>query len=100
MDACEEVSGSFFVARCDASKVLDVIEETLDQIVFSVECEVALALDFAMGLGRDHDSDAAPFEALDKTVGVIPFVGKQRAGLQVFRERFGLGDVVDLAFGQ
>jgi hypothetical protein len=81
MDACEEVSGSFFVARCDASKLLDVIEETLDQIAFSVEREVAFALNFAIGLGRDHDGDAAPFQALDETVGVIAFVGKQRAWL-------------------
>ena len=40
------------------------------------------------------------FETVDETVGVITLVGEQRARLQVFRERFGLGDVVDLAFGQ
>jgi len=52
MDSGEEVAGGFFIARCDASELFESIEETLDEIAFGVEGEVALAADLAVGLGR------------------------------------------------
>lgn len=45
MKTCEEISGGLLVARCDGSKMLDGIEETLDDVAFAVEREVAGALD-------------------------------------------------------
>ena len=46
MNACEEVSGGFFVACCDAPKVFDVIEEAFDEI--------------ALGIKRDSRSRVEP----------------------------------------
>lgn len=48
MDASKEVSGGFFVAGCYTSKLLNDIEEPLDQITFRVEGEIAMALDLAV----------------------------------------------------
>ena len=48
MDTCEEVSGGFFVARCNTPEVFDVIEEALDEITFGIERIVAFALNLAV----------------------------------------------------
>ena len=48
MNACEEVSGSFLVARCDTPEVLDVIEEALDEIALCIECVIAVARNLAV----------------------------------------------------
>jgi len=46
MKAGEEISGGLLVARCDCSKMLDRVEEALDDVAFAVEREVAIAFDF------------------------------------------------------
>ena len=48
MNASEEVSGGFFVARCNASEVFDCVEEALDEIAFGIECKVAFTFDLAV----------------------------------------------------
>lgn len=48
MKACEKVLRGLLVARCDGSKMLDYVEETLDEVAFTVEREVAIALDAAI----------------------------------------------------
>ena len=48
MNACEEVSGGFFIARCNASEVFDVIEEALDKIALCIERKVAFTFDLAI----------------------------------------------------
>ena len=93
----EEIAGGFLVARCDASELFDVIEEAFDQIAFGIECEVACALNFAVGLRRNHHGDGALFKAGDQAACVIALVAKKRAGLDLRGQGFGFGDVVDLA---
>jgi len=46
MKAGQEILRSLLVARCDCSKMLDHIEETLDDVAFAVEREVAITFDF------------------------------------------------------
>ena len=43
MDTGEEIPRGFLVARGDGSKVLDDVEETLDEMALAVEREVAIA---------------------------------------------------------
>ena len=43
MDAGEEISGEFVIARGDGAKVLEFIEEARDQVAFAVEREVAIS---------------------------------------------------------
>jgi len=100
MDACEEISSGFFVARGDGSELLESIEETFDEIAFGVEREVAWAADPAVGLGRDHRRDAAHAQGFDEAVGVVTLVGDKGLRLDFGEQRFGLGDVVDLSPGQ
>ena len=98
MQAGEEIARGFFVAGCDASELFDELKETLDEVAFGVEGEVAIARDLAIRFWRDDRLDGAHFEALNKAVGVVAFVAEEGFGLHFSRE--GLGDVVDLAAGE
>ncbi len=100
MDSGEEVAGGFFIARCDASELFESIEETLDEIAFGVEGEVALAADLAVGLGRDHRLDAAHNQGSNEAVGVVTLVSDDGLRLDLGEERFGLRDIVNLTAGQ
>jgi hypothetical protein len=45
------------VARGDDPEILQLIEETFDEVSLTVEDEVSLALDDAVGLGRNERCD-------------------------------------------
>ena len=51
MQAGEEISRSFFVAGGNASELFDELKETLDEVAFGVEGEVAIAFDLAIYFG-------------------------------------------------
>ena len=48
MKASEKVLRGLLVARCDGSKMFDYVEETLDEVAFTVEREVAIAFGSAI----------------------------------------------------
>ena len=48
MQPREEVSGGLLVTCGYASKMLDYAEETLDEIAFAIEREIAVAFDLAI----------------------------------------------------
>ncbi len=73
----EEISRKLVVTCGDGAEVLEQIEEALDQIAFTIECEVALPLDVSVGLGRNHRSDSTLGESFDERIGVISFVANQ-----------------------
>ena len=98
MQAGGESARSFFVAGRDASELFDELKETLDEVAFGVEGEVAIARGLAIRFWRDDRLDGSDFEALNKAVGVVAFVAEEGFGLHFSRE--GLGDIVDLASGE
>ena len=100
MQACEEIARGFFVAGRDASELFDELKETLDEVAFGVEREVAIARDLAIRFWRDDRLDRPGFEAFDEGVGIVAFVAEEGFGLHFSREGLGLGDVVDLAAGE
>ena len=100
MDSGEEISRGFFVASCDASELFEEVEETLDEIAFGVEREVASARRLAVGLAGDYRLDAAHGQGFDEAVGVVTLVGDDGLRLDFGEQRFGLGDVVSLTAGQ
>ena len=100
MEAGEVIARGFFVAGRDASELFDELEETLDEVAFGVEDEVAIASDLAVRFWRDDRLDGAHFEALDEGAGVVALVAEEGFGRHLSREGFSLGDVVDLAAGE
>ena len=73
----EEISRKLVVTCGDGAEVLEQIEEALDQIAFTIECEVALPLNVSVGLGRNDRSDSTLSESFDERIGVISFVANQ-----------------------
>ena len=100
MQAGEEIARGFFVAGRDASELFEELKETLDEVAFGVESEVAIASDLAVRFWRDDRLDGSHFEALDEGIGVVALVAEEGFGLHFSRECFSLGDVVDLAARQ
>ena len=100
MQSCEEIAGSFFVARGDAPEVFDDVEETFDQVAFAVEREVAITLDLAIRFWRDDNLDLAGFKARNEAVRIIALAGEQGRRLYLGGQNFRLLDVMDIAAGQ
>lgn len=100
MDSCEEIPRGVLVSGGDGSELFESIEETLDEVTFGLEAEVASAGGFAVDLGRDHGFDAAHGQSIDEAVGVIALVGDEGLRFDFGQQRDGLGDGVDLSAGQ
>jgi hypothetical protein len=50
--------------------VFEFVEEALDEIAFAVERVAACALDFTVGLGRNHWGDLSSREGVEQRVGI------------------------------
>ena len=97
MNAGEENLGELVVTRGDGPKMLELVEETLNEIAFAVEGEVARARGFSVGFGWDDWRDRSSVEDADEEVGVEGLVGDQSAGIDGFDQRFGTSQIVILA---
>lgn len=96
MDAGEEVPGAFVVSCCDASELLEFVEEALDEIALLVERLVVGSRREAIAFGRDDDRCFAGPQLVDQAIRVERPVGDQRAGLKAVEKRFAGLEVVDL----
>ena len=97
MNAGEEGFGEFVVAGGDGAEILENIEETLDEIAFAVEGEIARARGFSVRFGWDDWGDRSIVEGGDEGIGVERLVSDQSAWIDGFDQRFGAGEVVILA---
>ena len=70
MNAGEERLGEFVVASGDGPEMLERVEETLDEIAFAVEGEIARTRGFSVGFGWDDRGDRSIVEGGDEGVGV------------------------------
>jgi len=96
LNSGKEIPSKFVVARGDGAKVLEFVEEALDEIAFAVECIVACALDFAVGLWRDHRGDFALGESVDQRIGVVGLISEQGAWIGAVDQRLRAGQIVRL----
>ena len=100
MKSGEIVAGGLFITGGDAAKVLDGIEDPLDEIALAVEGKIAVPFDRAVGFRRDHRFDGAPFQAVDEAVTVVTLVAEECCVLDLSGKSFCLCDVVCLSSGQ
>ena len=96
MQPGEEVASGLFIAGRDASKMLDDVKKSLNQIALAIEHEVTFAFDFAIGFWWNDDLNTAGLKIGDVAVRVIALVAEHRARIDPGSQRFGLLDVVDL----
>jgi hypothetical protein len=96
LNSGEEISSEFVVAGGDGTKVLELVEEALDEVAFAIEREIALTLGFSVGLWRNHRSDSSPGERVDQWIGVVGLVAEQGAGIDGVDQRLGASQIVAL----
>jgi hypothetical protein len=95
-----KISGEFVVACGDSSKVLEFIEEALDEVAFAVEREIANPVGFAVRFWRDDRSDFALGQGGDKRIGVEGLVGDQGVGIGGFNQIRGARQIMGLTWGE
>jgi hypothetical protein len=89
----EEISGELVVACGDCSEVLERIKEALDEVALTVEREVAMSLDVAVGFRRDHRGDASFGQGVDERVGIEGLVAEDGGRIDVLDEGLGAGEI-------
>jgi hypothetical protein len=72
----EEISGEFIVTRGNCTIVLELIEETPNEIALAVERKILTARHFTVDLRRNHGRDVALGKDRNKGVGV-PILAKR-----------------------
>ena len=96
LDAGEEISGEFVVARGDGPKVLEFVEEALDEIAFAIEREIASSRGLAVGLWGNHRGDLAPVERVDQRISVVSLVADQGLRIGAIDQRLRASQIVGL----
>ena len=96
----QEISRELVVTGGDSAEVFEGVEESLDEIAFAIEGEIAVSLNEAVGLGRNDWFDASGLEGQDQSVGVIGFVREKGLGGEIFQQRLCLAQIRDLPGGQ
>ena len=96
MGSGEKISGKFVVACGDGAKVLEFIEEALDEIAFAVEREVAIPRDLAIGLWGDHGGDLPPGESVDQRISIVSLIADQGLWIDVIDQRLRASQIVGL----
>jgi hypothetical protein len=96
VDSGEEIPGEFVIAGGDGAKVLELVEEALDEVTFAIEYEVAVPRSLAIGGWRNHRTDLPPVERLDQPVGIVSLVPNQSLRIDVFDQRLCASQIVGL----
>ncbi len=98
MNSSEKISGELVVACGDSSKMLEFIEEALDEVAFAVEREIASPLCLAIGLRWDNRSDTTLAQGLDKRISVVGLVADQGIGIGGFNQRLCASQIMGLTW--
>lgn len=96
MNCGEKISGEFVVARGDGAKVLEFIEETLDEIALAIEHKVASPRDLSGGLWRDHRGDLSLCESVEQCIGIVSLVAEQGLWIGPFEQRLCASQIMGL----
>ncbi len=95
------MSGEFFIARGDASELLELAEEAFHEVVRLVAVSIIVPWCVAIRARRDNGKGALGLDMLDQRIGIIALVGDYRGPpARFFEQRRGLGDVGVFAAGE
>ena len=96
MDASEKISGKLVVSRRDGAKVLQFVEESLDEVALAVEGKVAGRRRLTIGLGRDHRSDFSLSESVAERIGIVCLVTDESFRIDPFEQRLRASQIMGL----
>ncbi len=84
LNSGEEISGKLVVTCGDGAKVLEFIEEALDEIALAVERKIASSLDVAARHRWDDRSDSPLAERVGQSISVECLIADQSVGIDAF----------------
>jgi hypothetical protein len=96
LNACEKISGELVVSCGDGAKVLEFIEEALDEIAFTIEREVAGPRRLAIGFRRDHRRDVSRGETIEERVGIVCLIANQGLRISRLKQWFCASQIMSL----
>lgn len=76
----QEVSGEFVESGGDASEVLELVEEALDEVALPVEIAIDRSLDLDVALGRDMGLPTSGADQVDQRSRVVPAICDEGSG--------------------
>ena len=100
MDASKKIPGELVIACRDRTKMLEFVEEALDEIAFAIERKVARQRDRATRMGRNDWGDLPVRQGFEEGIRVIGFVTNQSRWIGVLEQGPCTGKVAGLAWRQ
>ena len=98
MDPGKKISGEFIIAGRDGAKVLEFVEEVLNEITLAIEGKIAEQRRGAARVGRNHGGDLPVREGLNEAVGVVCLVGDERSWIGMLEQRLAASEIVVLSW--
>ena len=98
MNSGQEISCELVVACGDGAKVLEFVEETLDEMAFTIEREVAIPRRFAIGFWRNHRGNSSLSESVNQRIGVVSLVAKQGLRISAVDQLLRASQIVGLSW--
>lgn len=95
-----EATSQFIVPRGEAAKLLESIEESIDQVSRLVAMPVDFPSREPIAPRRDDGLSASRFDSLDQRIAVVTLVGNHSAGRDGRHEGGTLCDIGDLTSGE
>lgn len=90
--------GELVISGGDTAKMLDAVEESLDQVACTVQHTVVAALCLAIRARRDHDLCAGSPNPFHEVTSIVALVCDNRSGAQMLDQLRGTRDAGDLSF--
>ncbi len=90
----------FVIASGNAATPPESVDETLDDVAFSVADAVIVPWLFAIAAGGDDHLDLSGCEQLSQWVGIVAFVGNDGIKIERGEQRFSLGHSMAFTTGQ
>jgi len=94
MQESHETSCEFFIASENASTPLDSVDETFDDVAFSVADAVIVAWLLAIAAERDDHLYLLGCELLSQRVRIVAFVGNNGIKIERGEQGFNLGHIM------
>jgi hypothetical protein len=96
VNAREKVPRELVVACGDSTKVLECIEETLDEIALAVKGEVTGRWRLTVCFGRNHRSDFSLCESVAERIGIVSLVADESFRVDPFEQRLRASQIMGL----
>ena len=97
---CHESACQFVIASENAAIPLDFVDETFDDVAFSVADSVIVPWLLAIAVGRDDRFYLLSCEQLSQRVRIVAFIGNNGVKMERGEQRFSLGHIMAFTTGQ